>query len=155
MFRKFDFFQSNFWLLIFYEPISCLDGIWFLELDFDLKVKVWLFQCTFDHFALMDDFLKKWWFKTWNLIEAKLRVQDESLRNGSENFGVQQLPLFNLLKPEDVDWLICLSWFEGGRWLNTRVPRNLHSHEVILIGDIRNGLTDAIWKLTENRQRWA
>ena len=24
---------------------------------------------------------------------------------GRENFGVQQLPLFNLLKPEDVDWL--------------------------------------------------
>ena len=49
-----------------------------------------------------------------------------------ENFGVQHLPPFNLLKPEDVDWLLCLSWSEGGRGLNTRVPRNLHSHEVIL-----------------------
>ena len=26
-----------------------------------------------------------------------------------ENFGVQQLPLFNLLKSEDLDWLVCLS----------------------------------------------
>ena len=52
---------------------------------------------------------------------------------GRANFGVQQLPLFNLLKPEDVDWLACLSWSEGGRWLNTRVPRNLHSHEVVFV----------------------
>ena len=28
---------------------------------------------------------------------------------GRANFGVQQLPLFNLLRPEDVDWLSCLS----------------------------------------------
>ena len=28
---------------------------------------------------------------------------------GRANFGVQQLPLFNLLRPEDVDWLVCLS----------------------------------------------
>ena len=28
---------------------------------------------------------------------------------GRANFGVQQLPLFNLLRPEDVDWLACLS----------------------------------------------
>ena len=47
---------------------------------------------------------------------------------GRVNFGVQQLPLFNLLKPEDIDWLSGLSWSEGGRWLNTRVPRNLRSH---------------------------
>ena len=26
------------------------------------------------------------------------------------------------------------------------MPRNLHSHEVILIGDVGNGLTDAIWE---------
>ena len=35
--------------------------------------------------------------------------------------------------------------------MNTRVPRNLHSHEVVLYCDIGNGLTDAIWKvMTEN-----
>ena len=28
---------------------------------------------------------------------------------GRANFGVQQLPLFNLLRPEDADWLTCLS----------------------------------------------
>ena len=50
---------------------------------------------------------------------------------GGKILGVQQLPLFNLLKPEDVDWLACLSWSEGGRWLNTKVPRNLHSRGVV------------------------
>ena len=30
-------------------------------------------------------------------------------KNERENFGVQQLPLFNLLNPEDVDCLSCLS----------------------------------------------
>ena len=30
-------------------------------------------------------------------------------KNGRANFGVQQLPLFNLFKPEDLDWLVCLS----------------------------------------------
>ena len=41
------------------------------------------------------------------------QFEDHSLTNleeyGRANFGVQQLPLFNLLKPEDVDWLACLS----------------------------------------------
>ena len=49
------------------------------------------------------------------------------LINERENIRVQQLPLFNLLKPEGVDWPVRLSWSEGGRWLNTRVPINLHS----------------------------
>ena len=33
--------------------------------------------------------------------------------------------------------------------MNTRVPRNLHSSEMVLnwVGSIGNGLTDAIWKL--------
>ena len=31
--------------------------------------------------------------------------------------------------------------------MNTRLPRNLHSHEIALIvGDVGNGLTDAIWR---------
>ena len=37
------------------------------------------------------------------------------------------MPLFNLLKPEELDWRIRHSWLEGGRWLNTSVPRNFHS----------------------------
>ena len=61
----------------------------------------------------------------WSMLLANLEEY------GRENFGVQQFPLFNLLKPEDVDWLACLLWSEGGRWLNTRVPRNLHSHGVV------------------------
>ena len=39
----------------------------------------------------------------WTLILANLEEY------GRANFGVQQLPLFNLLRPEDVDWLACLS----------------------------------------------
>ena len=68
-------------------------------------------------------------------------------KHGRENFGVQQLPLFNLLKLEDLDWLVYLSWSEGGRGLNTRVPKNLHSHEVtLMVDDVGNGLTYAIWR---------
>ena len=48
--------------------------------------------------------------------------------NGRANFGVQQLPLFNLLEPEELDWQVCLSRLEGKRRLDTRVPGNLHSH---------------------------
>ena len=69
------------------------------------------------------------------------------LRKGRENFGVQQLPLFNLLKPEKLDWLVRHSWLEGEIWLITKVPRNLPSHEVTLTGDIRNGLIDSIWRV--------
>ena len=36
---------------------------------------------------------------TWQFLEEY----------GRANFGVQQLPLFNLLRPEDADWLACLS----------------------------------------------
>ena len=38
-----------------------------------------------------------------------------------ENFGVWQLPLFNILVSEGLDWHACLSWPGGRRWLNTRV----------------------------------
>ena len=86
----------------------------------------------------------------WPLSKLEPFV-DDSCQNfedyGRANFGVKQLPLFNLLKPEDLDWLVCLLLSEGGRWLNTRVPRNLHSHEVILmVDDVENGLTNSIWR---------
>ena len=39
-----------------------------------------------------------------------LKLDLENLEEyGRENFGVQQLPLFNLLEPDDVDWLAGLS----------------------------------------------
>ena len=48
-------------------------------------------------------------------------------KHDRENFGVQQLPLFNLLEPEELDWHVCLSRLEGKRGLDTKVPINLHS----------------------------
>ena len=68
-------------------------------------------------------FEQSWTIWRWFLINLE--------EYGRANFGVQQLPLFNLLRSEDVDWLACLSWSEGGRWLNIKVPRNLHSHSVV------------------------
>ena len=49
-------------------------------------------------------FLEKLQFKAWNWMEENLRIQGDFLRNERENFGVQQLPLFNLLTPEELDW---------------------------------------------------
>ena len=63
------------------------------------------------------------------------------LINERENFGVQQLPLFNLLEPEKLDWQVCLSRLEGKRRLDTRVPINLRSSR----HGCGNGLKDAIW----------
>ena len=42
----------------------------------------------------------------WGILKHDLAILEEY---GRENFGVQQLPLFNLLRPEDADWLTCLS----------------------------------------------
>ena len=42
-----------------------------------------------------------------------------ALRNERENFGVQELPLFNLLKSDGLDWQVRHSWSEGRRGLNT------------------------------------
>ena len=40
-------------------------------------------------------------------ILEHLRTLEEYLeKNGRENFGVQHLPLFNLLKPEELDWSV-------------------------------------------------
>ena len=96
-------------------------------------------QYANDHFALVNDLLENvcssrlgnGWKKTWG---SRVML----LRNERANFGVQQLPLLNLLIPEELDWRVCHSWLEGERWLNTRVPRNLHSKV--------NGLIDAIWR---------
>ena len=72
--------------------------------------------------------------------------EDHILRNikeyGRENFGVQQLPLFNLLEPEELDWQVCLSRLEGKRRLDTKVPRKFALVDVMV--EV-NGLTDAIW----------
>ena len=43
------------------------------------------------------------------------------LRSKRANFGVWQLPLFNLLVLEGLDWYACLSWPGSRRWLNTWV----------------------------------
>ena len=56
------------------------------------------------------------------------------MRNGRANFGVQQLPLFNLLESEELDWQACLSRLEGKRRLDTRVPGNLHSPKALDAG---------------------
>ena len=67
---------------------------------------------------------------SWSTLVQSLTKGDlvrDYLINERESFGVQQLPLFNLLKFEELDWRIRHSWLEGGRWLNTRVPRNFHS----------------------------
>ena len=81
-------------------------------------------------FSLFDSFLlilalenSKVLVQAWTL-RILLR---KALKNERENFGLQQLPLFKLLTPEEWDWQACHSWLEGGRWLNTKVPRNLHS----------------------------
>ena len=64
------------------------------------------------------------------------------MKNARANFGVQQLPLFNLLEPEELDWQVCLSRLEGKRRLDTKVPRKF------VLGDVMvevNGLKDSIW----------
>ena len=58
------------------------------------------------------------------------------------NFGVQQLPLFNLLEPEELDLQVCLSQLEGKRRLDTRVPKKFALGDVMVEG---MGLKDAIW----------
>ena len=63
-------------------------------------------------------------------------------KNARANFGVQQLPLFNLLGPEELDWQVCLSRLEGKRRLDTNVPRKFALVDVTV--EV-NGLKDAIW----------
>ena len=62
-------------------------------------------------------------------------------KNARANFGVQQLPLFNLLEPEELDWQVCLSRLEGKRRLDTKVPRKFALGDMMV--DV-NGLRDAI-----------
>ena len=47
---------SDFWFLD--EPISCPDEIWLLKLDFDPKVKVWLFSVLLTILPLWMTFLE-------------------------------------------------------------------------------------------------
>ena len=66
------------------------------------------------------------------------------------NFGVQQLPLFNLLEPEELDWQVFRSRLEGKRRLDTRVPKKFALVDVMVEGmglqmPFGDGLKDAIW----------
>ena len=76
------------------------------------------------------------------ILSSKSLVMRNVDEYGRENFGVQQFPLFNLLEPEELDWEVCLSWLEGKRGLDTRVPVNLHSSKY----SWGYGLKDAIWR---------
>ena len=110
---------------IFQHVLLKYDFFWF---NFDPKVKVRLFQRANDHFALVNGLLGKIDNSKLGIwMRENLRIQGDSLRNERENFGVQQLPLFKLLEPEELDWRILHSWPGGERWLNTRVPKNFHS----------------------------
>ena len=55
-------------------------------------------------------------------------------KNTRANFGVQQLPLFNLLGSEELDWQDCLSRLKGERRLDTRVPRKFALGDVMVEG---------------------
>ena len=57
----------------------------------------------------MNGLLGKLIIQGLELDERKLEDPGDSLINERENFGVQHFPLFNLLKPEDIDWLSGLS----------------------------------------------
>ena len=58
-----------------------------------------------------------------NLVTIRRPLEAYCLENVRENFGVQQLPLFNLLKPEELDWYSRQSWSEGGRRLNNKTQK--------------------------------
>ena len=70
-------------------------------------------------------------------------------KNRRANFGVQQLPLFNLLEPEELDWKVYLSRLEGKWRLDTRVPKKFALGDVMVEGmglkmPFGDGLKDAI-----------
>ena len=71
-----------------------------------------------------------------------------SCKKRRANFGVQQLPLFNLLEPEELDWQVFRSQLEGKRRLDTRVPKKFALGDVIegmgLKMPFGDGLKDAI-----------
>ena len=71
------------------------------------------------------------------------------MKNERAYFGVQQLPLFNLLEPEELDWQVFLSRLDGKRRLDTRVPRKFALGNVMVEGmglkmPFGDGLKDAI-----------
>ena len=51
--------------------------------------------------------------------EPEETFETNCLEDVRANLRVQQLPLFNLLQPEELDWRNRHSWSEGGRGLNT------------------------------------
>ena len=51
---------------------------------------------------------------------------------GVQILGYNSCPCSIFLNPEELDWQACLSWLEGKRRLDTRVPGNLHSHVGVL-----------------------
>ena len=74
-----------------------------------------------------------------------------SCKKERANFGVQQLPLFNLLEPEELDWQVFRSRLEGKRRLDTRVPKKFALGDVMVEGmglkmPFGDGLKDAIWR---------
>ena len=56
---------------------------------------------------------------SWVVLNTWAPWINLSLKNGRENFGVKQIPLFNLLKHEELDWHDLNLWLKGRRWLNT------------------------------------
>ena len=64
---------------------------------------------------------------------------------------VQQLPLFNLLEPEELDWQVFRSRIEGKTRLDTRVPEKFALVKALFEGmglkmPFGDGLKDAIWR---------
>ena len=79
-----------------------------MKLGFDPKVKVRPLSVQNDHFALVNGLLGKIDNSRLGVCTREnLRIQGDSLRNESSNFGVQQLPLFNLLEPEEIGRASC------------------------------------------------
>ena len=63
-------------------------------------------------FPLFDSFLLILVLENPNVHVQALTLRilvRNALKNERVNFGVQQLPLFNLLKPNELDWRVCHS----------------------------------------------
>ena len=138
--------------------ISILGGLWWtMKLIWGIRSPIFLVKtktliCGLSAYevSLFDQPLR--------ILEYFRSLVRNVLRKERECFGVQKLPLFNLLKPEELDWLVRHSWLEDRRWLNTQVPKNLHSpmQEVtLLVYYTGNGLKYDVWGVTKSRRRWA
>ena len=94
------------------------------------------------------------------ILSSKSLVLRKVDENERANFGVQQLPLFNLLAPEELDWQVCLLRLEGKRRLDTRVPLNLHSSKHGCGNGLKRchlemGLEIPSGRVTESCRGWA